>query len=171
MLIPSIDLMNGKAVQLEQGDKKIIEREDVFELLEEFSLYGEVAIIDLDAAMGKGSNQALIEQLLRKRPCRVGGGIRDLATAKNYLAAGATKIILGTSASQEWVKKLHTKVGLFKVGKQLFTRCGPEIVQMVRAEGGEVFLDLKYHDIPNTVAKAGVEACRLGVRMFNVHAL
>ena len=73
--------------------------------------------------------------------------------------------------AQGWVKILHDKVGLFKVGKQLFTRCGPEIIQMVRAEGGEVFLDLKYHDIPNTVAKAGVEACRLGVKMFNVHAL
>ncbi len=73
--------------------------------------------------------------------------------------------------AQGWVKKLHSKVGLFKVGKQLFTRCGPEIIQMVRAEGGEVFLDLKYHDIPNTVAKAGVEACRLGAKMFNVHAL
>lgn len=73
--------------------------------------------------------------------------------------------------AKEWVRKLHDKVGLFKVGKQLFTRCGPEIVSMVRAEGGEVFLDLKYHDIPNTVAKAGVEACRLGAKMFNVHAL
>lgn len=73
--------------------------------------------------------------------------------------------------AQGWVKKLHSKVGLFKVGKQLFTRCGPEIIQMVQAEGGEVFLDLKYHDIPNTVAKAGVEACRLGAKMFNVHAL
>ena len=73
--------------------------------------------------------------------------------------------------AQKWVKQLHTKVGLFKVGKQLFTKCGPEIVEMVRTEGGDVFLDLKYHDIPNTVAKAGVEACRLGAKMFNVHAL
>jgi len=73
--------------------------------------------------------------------------------------------------AEGWVKQLHHKVGLFKVGKQLFTRCGPEIVHMIRAEGGEVFLDLKYHDIPNTVAMAGVEACRLGAQMFNVHAL
>jgi phosphoribosyl-ATP pyrophosphohydrolase/phosphoribosyl-AMP cyclohydrolase len=115
MLIPSIDLMNGKAVQLQQGDKKIIEREDVFELLEEFSLYGEVAIIDLDAAMGQGSNRDLIEQLLRQRPCRVGGGIRDEETARGYLAAGATKIILGTSASQDWVKKLPRQALIFAI--------------------------------------------------------
>jgi len=73
--------------------------------------------------------------------------------------------------AQRWVKLLHDKVGIFKVGKQLFTRCGPAVVQMIKDEGGEVFLDLKYHDIPNTVAKAGVEACRLGARIFNVHAL
>lgn len=73
--------------------------------------------------------------------------------------------------AERWVKLLHDKVGVFKVGKQLFTRCGPEVVRMIRAEGGEVFLDLKYHDIPNTVAMAGVEASRLGVRIFNVHAL
>ncbi|OQY19384.1 MAG: orotidine 5'-phosphate decarboxylase [Desulfobacteraceae bacterium 4572_35.1] len=73
--------------------------------------------------------------------------------------------------AQKWVRMLHAEVGMFKVGKQLFTRCGPEVVQMVRDEGGEVFLDLKYHDIPNTVAKAGIEAARLGVKMFNVHTL
>lgn len=70
-----------------------------------------------------------------------------------------------------WVDRLHGQVGVFKVGKQLFTRCGPEVVRMIRERGGEVFLDLKYHDIPNTVAMAGVEALRLGVRIFNVHAL
>ena len=75
------------------------------------------------------------------------------------------------SQAQDWVEQLHEKVGLFKIGKQLFTRCGPEVVRMVRERGGEVFLDLKYHDIPNTVAKAAVEACKLGVQMFNVHAL
>lgn len=74
-------------------------------------------------------------------------------------------------AARQWVAQLHKQVGLFKVGKQLFTRCGPEVVQMIQSGGAEVFLDLKYHDIPNTVAMAGLEACRLGVRMFNVHAL
>lgn len=73
--------------------------------------------------------------------------------------------------AERWVKLLHGKVGLFKVGKQLFTRCGPDVIRMVRAEGGDVFLDLKYHDIPNTVAMATLEACRLGARMVNVHAL
>ncbi len=117
MLIPSIDLLDGKAVQLQQGqaDKKIVEKDDVFALLEEFSLYGEVAIIDLNAAMDTGSNQELIEQMLRKKPCRVGGGIRDLKTAKAYLAAGATKIILGTSASADFVKKLPKNSLIFAI--------------------------------------------------------
>ena len=75
------------------------------------------------------------------------------------------------AAAQRWVEILAGEVGMFKIGKQLFTRCGPEVVRMITAAGGEVFLDLKYHDIPNTVAKAGVEAARLGVKMFNVHTL
>lgn len=73
--------------------------------------------------------------------------------------------------AEKWVGLLQENVGLFKIGKQLFTRCGPAVVQMVQQQGGQVFLDLKYHDIPNTVAKAAVEACKLGVKMFNVHAL
>ena len=75
------------------------------------------------------------------------------------------------AVAEDWVARLRDNVGVFKVGKQLFTRCGPDVVRMIRERGGEVFLDLKYHDIPNTVAKAAVEACRLGVKMFNVHAL
>jgi orotidine-5'-phosphate decarboxylase len=73
--------------------------------------------------------------------------------------------------ARRWVEQLRGQVGVFKIGKQLFTRCGPEVVKLVQAGGGDVFLDLKYHDIPNTVAMAGLEAFRLGVRMFNVHAL
>lgn len=73
--------------------------------------------------------------------------------------------------AERWVGLLRGHVGVFKVGKQLFTRCGPDVVRMIRSAGAEVFLDLKYHDIPNTVAMAGVEAARLGAKIFNVHAL
>ena len=68
------------------------------------------------------------------------------------------------------VDRLVSEVGLFKVGKQLFLHAGPGIVQMIRDRGGEVFLDLKFHDIPRTVAKAAAETTRMGVRMFDVHA-
>ena len=70
-----------------------------------------------------------------------------------------------------FVDQLRGLAGMFKVGKQLFTAAGPEIVRRIRGLGEEVFLDLKFHDIPNTVASAGIEAARLGVRIFNVHAL
>lgn len=73
--------------------------------------------------------------------------------------------------ARDLVGRLSGTVGAFKIGKQLFTRCGPEAVAMVHATGSRVFLDLKYHDIPTTVAKAGCEAARMGVFMFNVHAL
>lgn len=69
------------------------------------------------------------------------------------------------------VRSLRALVGMFKVGSQLFTAAGPDVVREIVASGGRVFLDLKFHDIPNTVAAAGVEAARLGVSIFNVHAL
>ena len=68
------------------------------------------------------------------------------------------------------VRLLRDEVAAFKIGKQLFTRCGPDAVKMVHDEGGRVFLDLKFHDIPTTVAKASLEVMRLGVFMFNLHA-
>ena len=68
------------------------------------------------------------------------------------------------------VRLLANEVQMFKVGKQLFTHAGPQAVKVIQDMGGEVFLDLKFHDIPSTVAKAAIEATRLGVKMFNVHA-
>ena len=70
----------------------------------------------------------------------------------------------------ELVDELHQEVGVFKVGKQLFVQAGPEIVRAIQDRGGEVFLDLKFHDIPKTTALASVEAARLGVKMFTLHA-
>ncbi len=73
--------------------------------------------------------------------------------------------------AQHWVTLLKDQVGIFKVGKQLFTHSGPKIIDMITQKGQKVFLDLKYHDIPNTVAKAGEEATKHQVAMFNLHAL
>jgi orotidine-5'-phosphate decarboxylase len=70
----------------------------------------------------------------------------------------------------ELVRSLAQEVGMFKIGKQLFTHAGPQAVRLIQDLGGEIFLDLKFHDIPNTGAKAAFEATRLGVKMFNVHA-
>jgi len=72
--------------------------------------------------------------------------------------------------AQNIVRLLAKDVGMFKIGKQLFTHAGPQAVRLIQELGGEIFLDLKFHDIPNTVAKAAIEATRLGVKMFNVHA-
>jgi len=66
--------------------------------------------------------------------------------------------------------ELRDIAGMFKIGSQLFTAAGPDIVRQIISQGGRIFLDLKFHDIPNTVAAAGVEATRLGVSIFNVHA-
>ncbi len=73
-------------------------------------------------------------------------------------------------AALAMVERLSGLLTTFKVGSQLFTKCGPGIVRKIHDAGGRVFLDLKFHDIPTTVAKAGIEAARLGVYMFNVHA-
>lgn len=72
--------------------------------------------------------------------------------------------------AQRFVRLLKDRVGLFKVGKQLFTHAGPKVVDMIQQKGQRTFLDLKFHDIPNTVAKASEEATKLNVAMFNVHA-
>lgn len=75
------------------------------------------------------------------------------------------------SEIDRWAELLAHKVGMFKVGKELFTSAGPAAVEAVKRHGGEVFLDLKYHDIPNTVAQAMLAAGRLGVKLANLHAL
>ena len=89
MLIPSIDLMGRKIVQLVQGRKKALEFDNFDEWVERFSAFPLVQLIDLDAAIGTGDNRALIGDFVRRLPCQVGGGIRTIATAQEILALGA----------------------------------------------------------------------------------
>jgi phosphoribosylformimino-5-aminoimidazole carboxamide ribotide isomerase len=97
MLIPSIDLMGGKIVQLVQGSRKALEFDDFQNWVDRFSKYPLVQLIDLDAAMGTGSNADLVQELARELPCQVGGGIRSIAAAESTLKAGARRVIFGSS--------------------------------------------------------------------------
>jgi phosphoribosylformimino-5-aminoimidazole carboxamide ribotide isomerase len=97
MLIPSIDLMGGKIVQLVQGRRKALEFENFEAWVERFSKYPLVQLIDLDAAIGTGDNVELVRELARQLPCQVGGGIRSIAAAESALAAGAQRVIIGSA--------------------------------------------------------------------------
>ncbi|MEZ6317480.1 MAG: phosphoribosyl-ATP diphosphatase [Phycisphaerales bacterium] len=106
MIVPSIDLQGGNAVQLVGGRERALDAGDPRPIAATFGLVGEVAVIDLDAAMSKGSNASVIRELLEIARCRVGGGIRDVRTAIEWLDAGAAKVILGTAAMPEVVREL-----------------------------------------------------------------
>jgi phosphoribosyl-ATP pyrophosphohydrolase len=106
MIIPSIDLMGGQAVQLIGGEAMAIEAGDPMPIAERFAVAGPLAVIDLDAALKQGSNRTLIERLVGRFECHVGGGIRDVETALAWLDAGARRIILGTMAKPEILSQL-----------------------------------------------------------------
>ncbi len=106
MIIPSIDLMGGTTVQLVGGKEKKLDAGPPGPIAAKFALAGEIAVIDLDAAIGTGTNRALIKPLLRDHKCRVGGGIRDIETAIAWLDAGASKIIIGTAATPAFLGEL-----------------------------------------------------------------
>ena len=118
MLIPSIDLMGGKIVQLVQGRKKALEFDDFDEWVNRFSKYPLVQLIDLDAATGRGNNVALVRDFARRLPCQLGGGIRTLEAARAALELGARRIILGSSLisngaiDTEFARKLAEDLGV-----------------------------------------------------------
>ena len=97
MLIPSIDLKNGKVVQLVQGERLAIESEDLDGWVGRFARFPKVQLIDLDAAMGSGSNDALVHRVASRLPCRVGGGIRSLDRAREVLDYGARAVIVSSA--------------------------------------------------------------------------
>ena len=97
MLIPSIDLMGGKIVQLVQGERKALELDDFEEWIARFSSFPLVQLIDLDAAIGIGDNLDLVRRFARRLPCQVGGGVRSIEAAEQMLSIGAQRVILGSS--------------------------------------------------------------------------
>jgi phosphoribosylformimino-5-aminoimidazole carboxamide ribotide isomerase len=103
VLIPSIDLMGGKIVQLVQGEKKALEFDDFEYWIERFSAFPLVQLIDLDAAMGRGSNHDLIAMVCKRLPCQTGGGIRDVARSSELLALGAKRVIFGSALLKDGV--------------------------------------------------------------------
>jgi phosphoribosylformimino-5-aminoimidazole carboxamide ribotide isomerase len=97
VLIPSIDLRNGRIVQLVQGEALALESSDVDGWIERFRRFPAVQLIDLDAAMALGNNDALVRYIAAQLPCRVGGGVRSVGRARELLDAGATHVIVGSS--------------------------------------------------------------------------
>jgi phosphoribosylformimino-5-aminoimidazole carboxamide ribotide isomerase len=101
MLIPSIDLLGGRIVQLVQGEKLCLAFDDFEYWIEKFSRYPLVQLIDLDAAMRQGDNSALVEQIARRLPCQAGGGIHSIERAQRMLDAGANRVIIGSALFSE----------------------------------------------------------------------
>ena len=132
MLIPSIDLMGGRIVQLVQGEKKALEFTDFDPWVRRFARYPMVQVIDLDAAMGRGDNRVLVADLARRLPCQVGGGIRSVAAAQEALAAGARRVIVGSS--------LFGPAGINAAfAGELAAAVGPErVLAAIDARGGKI---------------------------------
>jgi phosphoribosylformimino-5-aminoimidazole carboxamide ribotide isomerase len=155
MIIPCIDLQDGRAVQLVHGRKRRLAVEDVFGLLERFRDYPLLHVIDLDAAMGRGSNSRLVSALCRRAPMRVrvGGGIRTAARAARILDSGAEKIIVGSVAfrrgrvNRAFLSRLAKRVGRRRVIVAVDTEGGRILVrgwqERLRLRPEEVFPELQ----------------------------
>jgi phosphoribosylformimino-5-aminoimidazole carboxamide ribotide isomerase len=98
MIVPCIDLMDGKVVQLVQGREKALEVDSADEMIERFAAFPEIQVIDLDAALGRGANNDLVRHIASRAATRVGGGVRSVERALALLEQGARKVIVGTSA-------------------------------------------------------------------------
>jgi phosphoribosylformimino-5-aminoimidazole carboxamide ribotide isomerase len=154
VIIPCIDLQDGRAVQLVHGRKRRLAIADVFGLLERFRAYPLLHVIDLDAAMGRGSNARLVRELCRRAPMRVrvGGGIRSTARAERILAGGAEKIIVGSAAfragrvNSGFLARLASQVGRKRIIVAVDTEGGRILVrgwqEKLRLSPAEVFPEL-----------------------------
>ncbi len=130
MLIPSIDLQNGRIVQLIQGEKLAIETSDLEKWIARFAAYPRVQLIDLDAATGAGDNLALVKGVCARLPCRVGGGIRTVERAREVLDAGAQAVIVSSALFKDnqvdvgFAQALSGAVGVARVIAAVDSRGG-----------------------------------------------
>lgn len=130
MLIPSIDLQGGRIVQLVQGEHLAVESSDIDAWVRRFSGYLKVQLIDLDAAKGEGENRDLVSQICARLPCRVGGGIRTVDRAREVLALGATRVIIGSAlfrdgrVDDEFARTLSDAIGRDRVIAAVDSRAG-----------------------------------------------
>jgi phosphoribosylformimino-5-aminoimidazole carboxamide ribotide isomerase len=135
MIIPCIDLMDGKVVQLVQGRTKVLEGKSVDEMLDEFAGFPQIQVIDLDAAIGRGSNSDLVEYLARRASIRAGGGVRSVERAQQLVAQGASRVIVGTAAfsetgpNNELLTHLADAVGADKLTLALDSKDGRIVVK------------------------------------------
>ena len=134
MLIPSIDLQNGRIVQLVQGEKLALETTDTESWIQRFAAYPKVQLIDLDAAMGRGDNLPLVKTICNRLPCRVGGGIRTVERAREVLDAGAHAVIVssalftGDHVNVEFAGRLAAAVGRERVIAAVDSRAGQVVI-------------------------------------------
>jgi phosphoribosylformimino-5-aminoimidazole carboxamide ribotide isomerase len=135
VIIPCIDLMDGKVVQLVQGRTKVLEAKSVDQMLEEFAGFPQIQVIDLDAAIGSGSNSELVEYLACRATIRAGGGVRSAARARELVAQGAARVIVGTAAfnssglNADLLSELAAAIGAEKLTIALDSKDGHIVVK------------------------------------------
>jgi len=148
MVIPSIDLQNGRVVQLVRGERLAIESDDLDGWIGRFRLFPVVQVIDLDAAMGRGTNETLVRRICGERPCQVGGGIRTVERARWLLAAGAARVMLGSA--------LFAATGVdLEAARRFSEALGVEpLIAAVDARAGRVTIHGWKTAVPLTAAEA-----------------
>jgi phosphoribosylformimino-5-aminoimidazole carboxamide ribotide isomerase len=129
MILPCIDLMDGKVVQLVQGRDKALEGDAPLEMLRKFAAFPEIQVIDLDAAMGKGENSALVELLASRAKCRIGGGVRTPERARKLIEHGAYRVVVGTAAFTPAIEEIAAAVGPERVLIALDSKHGKIVVK------------------------------------------
>ncbi|MBA3270099.1 MAG: 1-(5-phosphoribosyl)-5-[(5-phosphoribosylamino)methylideneamino] imidazole-4-carboxamide isomerase [Acidobacteria bacterium] len=155
MLIPSIDLKGGKVVQLVQGEKLAMESSDLNGWIERFAKFPKVQLIDLDAAMGIGTNDALVRQVAARLPCRVGGGVRSVGRAQDLLDAGAQAVIVGSAFFD--IRRSDEEGGVIKhdFARALMEAVGVErVIGAVDSKGGRVVIHGWKTTLPVTAVQA-----------------